>query len=91
MSKTERLTINCGAHGIRTAAVVCGHMIRTKGPVGFVENSSDPDDLQAWCHDCENLFEQEQGLTDAFRNFTQMTIVCDSCYAELKGRHTRVD
>jgi hypothetical protein len=91
MSKTTPLTIDCEPHGTRIATVVCGHMMHTKGPVGFVENSSDPNDLQAWCHDCELLFEQEQGLTETFRQFTEMTIVCDRCYADLKARHSRTD
>jgi hypothetical protein len=55
--------------------------------VGFVENSSDPGDLQAWCQACENLFETEDGLTEAFRAFNDFAVVCDLCYQEMKLRH----
>ena len=57
-------------------------------PAGFVENSSDPDDLQAWCHACEDKFEAEGGMTDAFRRFNGMSVVCVVCYAEAKARHS---
>lgn len=57
-------------------------------PAGFIENSSDPNDLQAWCHLCEGKFEQEGGMTDAFREFNGMAIVCVVCYGEAKTRHS---
>ena len=83
------LTINC-SHGDRPAAVVCGHLLRTKDRVvGFVENSSDPADLQAWCDACESAFLREGGLTPQFREFNDMVVVCDLCYSEIKERHNR--
>jgi hypothetical protein len=80
--------IQCGPHGRRVAAVVCGHLVGpVREPRGFVENSADPDDLQGWCLDCEALFQQEDGMTATFRRFTDMTIVCDACYRDIKARH----
>lgn len=83
------LTISCDAHGeCRTGAVVCRHLLVEKTrPIGFVENSSDPDDLQAWCFDCEAMFEREDGMTDAFRAFNDMVIVCADCYKGIRARH----
>jgi hypothetical protein len=57
--------------------VVCGHLVRalrhpTSEALGFIENSSDPDDLQAWCDACEKVFLREQSLTEAFRAFNDM-------------------
>jgi hypothetical protein len=57
-------------------------------PAGFVENSSDPNDLQAWCYHCEEKFQQEGDMTDAFREFNGMAVVCVVCYIEAKMRHT---
>ena len=72
------------------SAVVCGHMIdRESAPVGFVENSDDPSDLQAWCEDCEAMFLKEGDMTEAFRAFNRMAVVCVDCYRELKDRHSR--
>jgi hypothetical protein len=63
-------------------------MIGATHPVGFVENSSDPDDLQASCQRCEILFAEEQALTERFEEFCAPAVVCVSCYAELKDKHS---
>lgn len=83
------MLVNCGPHGKRISAVVCRHMLASApSPAGFIENSSDPNDLQAWCHRCEEKFEQEGGMTDDFREFNNMAIVCIVCYGEAKARHS---
>jgi hypothetical protein len=83
------LLIKC-SHGERPSAVVCGHMLGSQeGVVGFVENSSDPSDLQAWCESCEQFFLSEGDKTPKFVEYTQMTVVCDLCYGNLKARHCR--
>lgn len=83
--------IDCAPHGKRIAAVVCGHMIKAKDHiVGFIENCSDPNDLQAWCDACEEMFLREGELTPDFNEFNDMAIVCDVCYQELKARHSHM-
>jgi len=85
----EYTTVKCGTHGERVAAIVCRHMLNSKDKaVGFVENSSDPSDLQAWCDECEAFFVQEDALTEAFKAFNDSAVVCDFCYASLKERHS---
>ena len=89
MSNSDPLMLNCGTHGERASAVVCKHMLRNEpAPAGFIENSSDPDDLQAWCHQCEEKFEQEGGMTDVFKAFNDMALVCIDCYEDAKVRHS---
>lgn len=89
MKPTDPLFVDCGPHGRRVSAVVCRHLLETEAvPAGFVENSDDPHDLQAWCHACEELFQAEGEMTEAFREFNDMAIVCVACYAEAKSRHT---
>ncbi len=89
MADEKPLMVDCGSHGRRVAAVVCRHLVDEKDrKVGFVENSSEPNDLQAWCDDCEQLFLEEGEMTDRFREFNQMALVCVVCYAEIKGRHS---
>jgi hypothetical protein len=56
-------------------------------PSGFIENSSDPNDLQAWCYLCEEQFQREGDRTQRFRTFNGMTIVCIECYADAKELH----
>lgn len=90
MKDDVKLTIQC-VHGNRTAAVVCGHMIApTSRCLGFVENSSDPDNLQAWCDECESFYLRERGLTAAFEEFNDRKIVCDFCYQLFRERHSTI-
>ena len=81
-------TITCSRHGDRPSAVVCRHHVQVRDRrVGFVENSSDPSDLQGWCEDCAALFLKQGGMTDEFLRFNDFVLVCIDCYALLKGRH----
>lgn len=92
MSGDRASIVNCGTHGARVGAVVCRHLVGNDTALpGFVENSSDPDDLQAWCDACERLFLEEGSLTPRFREFTGMCIVCDFCYAAIKARAASPD
>ena len=59
------------------------------GAVGFVENSSDPDDLQAWCDDCDDFFLREGDQPDDFLGFNDFVVVCVACYALLRSKHAR--
>ena len=88
-SDNRSTTIDCEVHGTSRSAVVCRHLLRpTDATLGFVENSSDPDDLQAWCDACEEMFLREQELTEAFREFNDFAVVCINCYARLKTLHS---
>jgi hypothetical protein len=81
------LRFKCGTHGNRLAAVVCRHILEARdADVGFIENSSDPNDLQSWCNACEEMFLREGGLTTAFENFNDRKIICDFCYVALRER-----
>lgn len=89
MSDDGPLYVDCGPHGKRVAAVVCCHMLESSEPVGFVENSSDPNDLQAWCQSCEELFLAEGDKTEVFEAFNDRHIVCTECYSGLKAKHSK--
>jgi len=85
---SEPVMISCH-HGRRPAAVVCTHLLgREDSIVGFVENSSDPDDLQAWCSSCEAMFLLERSMTEAFLAYNRAGVVCDLCYQEIKRQHS---
>lgn len=83
------MMINCDDHGDRPSAIVCRHHLDVLDrAVGFVENSDDPDDLQAWCDDCESLFLSEEDKTKKFLDFNDAAVVCVDCYVRLKSRHS---
>jgi hypothetical protein len=84
----EPTFVECGEHGSRVAAVVCRHMLGEAPRAGFIENSDDPNDLQAWCHACEAMFEAEGDKTEAFRAFNDFAVVCVDCYRECRSRHS---
>ncbi|MGB4812603.1 MAG: hypothetical protein WBP13_09025 [Methylophilaceae bacterium] len=87
MAANEPMMVSCGSHGERIAAVVCKHMLHLSLPAGFIENNSDPNDLQAWCHLCEEEFQRQGGMTDAFKDFNGMAVVCVVCYSKAKTHH----
>ena len=88
MSGVDASMFDCGLHGRRASAVVCRHHVLPSDRLfGFIENSDDPHDLQAWCEDCERMFLQEGGMTEAFRKFNDFAVVCSACYATIKSRH----
>jgi hypothetical protein len=90
MSDEEPIFVNCEKHGRGVAAVVCRHLCNSpQNPAGFIENSSEPGDLQAWCFRCEEMFEEEGEMSEAFRKFNDMALVCESCYAEIREKHDR--
>lgn len=85
----SRSFLDCHDHGARPAAVVCSHILSAKDrSVGFIENSDDPGNLQAWCATCEAVFQQEGGLTPAFELFNNRAIVCDLCYLGFKAQQS---
>ena len=88
----EKRSINCGTHGKRVPAYVCRHLVNKLDDrvLGFVENCSDPEDLQAWCDDCERLFLDQGEMTAEFIEFNKLKVVCDFCYAKIKTIHTKV-
>jgi hypothetical protein len=91
MSETEAMSIQCCRHGPGIAAVVCGHLAGSGASGrGFVENSSEPEDLQGWCGACEDFFDREGEMTEAFRAFNNMAIVCTACYHEIKAANEQV-
>jgi len=84
----DELGINCDKHGKGVAATVCCHLVRNNGaPLGFIENSAEPGDLQGWCFACEYFFLQEEDKTERFKMFCNFSVVCEECYGGMKSLH----
>ena len=91
-SDVEPMYVDCGVHGERVAAVVCCHLVRESGSkAGFIENSTDPNDLQAWCYECEAKFDTEGEMADSFKEFCDIKIVCVNCYQSFKSYHYKTN
>ncbi len=90
MSDDDLLYVDCDIHGRRPAAVVCRHLCNERErALGFIENSSEPGDKQAWCYRCEEMFDQEGEMTEAFKQFNDMALVCEACYDRIRERHEK--
>jgi hypothetical protein len=90
MDNSDDILIECSEHGERRSAIVCRHLLQeNSNPIGFIENSSDPGDYQAWCCACEELFLKENEMTEAFRRFNDFAVVCEVCYEQIKARHLK--
>jgi len=85
-------TILCDEHISARMALVCSHLINADDK-GFHEaiDSDEPieldDNYQAWCDDCERLWLQEEELSDTFKAFADMKVVCEECYFKIKDRN----
>ncbi len=80
--------IECEKHGKSVACVVCSHLVNNEEEsLGFVENSSDRNDLQGWCYACEEFFLKAEEMNERFKAFTGITIVCIECYDAIKTHH----
>jgi hypothetical protein len=74
----ESLKINCNVHGKSDSSVVCGYLVNNVGvALGFVENISITSNFQGCCYACEFVFSQEQDMTEKFKSFDQIAMVCE--------------
>lgn len=91
MDPSERAPrhVDCASHGRCPGALVCVHLLEAQEKVvGFIENGSQPNHLQAWCHECEEQFELEGGSTRAFQELCDIRVVCELCYRTMKERQS---
>ncbi|PWG79275.1 hypothetical protein DDR33_17970 [Pararcticibacter amylolyticus] len=83
--------VGCESHGTGRIAFVCQHLLEGSN-LGFHEVfDSNPliepeNDYQAWCDKCEKAWERERAWTENFKAFTDLKIVCDQCYFDIKRR-----
>ena len=83
--------VQCGAHEYKRRAFVCQHLNHST-KVGFEESFEtsedmelmDEDDFQAWCDECEIVREKEGEWNDKSMAFSNIKLVCEECYFEMK-------
>jgi hypothetical protein len=72
--------IDCQTHGRVPSSIVCQHLLydgQTKY-VGFILEEDAPDDLMAWCHECDARL-LESGWTNDVLAFADLKVVCQPC------------
>lgn len=83
--------IECCKHKLNRIAFTCKHILSEK-KVGFEElfetqenmTLEEGDDLWAWCNDCELIRQKEEEWNDNVMAYSDMKIICEKCYFELK-------
>jgi hypothetical protein len=83
--------VECEDHEYRRRAFVCRHLNHTI-KVGFEESFEtyedmdllEDDDFQAWCDECEVVRQAEGEWNDKSMAFSQIKLVCEKCYFEMK-------
>ena len=86
--------IQCETHGESEKAFVCIHITGDAAGLGF--NREEPSEEKpfpdAWCDDCELIFEAHDGWNDESSKLTEIVLLCSGCYerARIRNTHTTV-
>jgi len=89
---TNPRKVHCGVHGERHAAFVCQHLVLGSG-LGFIEPIEGPTSLDetgeqcAWCSECENIRQHEDGWNDVSESFAHVTMICNTCFVLSRRRN----
>jgi hypothetical protein len=82
--------VECGEHGRRPAAYVCAHLVGGDG-LGFNADEPTGDNPwpDAWCDDCDVIWERVGGWENVPEEDVQISLICDACYAKIRDRNLR--
>src|ERR1051325_3826671 len=86
-------TVQCETHGETEETFVCGHLI--SGAVGLGFNRAEPTEDKpfpdAWCDDCNVIYEAHGGWSDETESLISIRLLCSGCYERTRIRNTRTD
>jgi hypothetical protein len=86
--------VECSIHGSTSATFLCNHLLNGE-KLGFNAgfDPEDPDDLypDAWCNECESILNKEGEWNDVSISFSDIKIVCTSCYCNIRERNWNQD
>ena len=85
--------IHCNTHGDTEESFVCSHLAERMAGLGF--NRNEPSDEKpfpdAWCDDCNLIFETHGGWNDESEKLVSIKVLCSSCYELARIRNTRTE
>jgi len=86
-------TIHCQKHGETQKTYVCSHLTGEEAGLGF--NRAEPSDEapfpDAWCDNCNLIFEAHDGWNDASQALVEIQVLCSDCYERSCIRNSRTD
>ena len=86
-------SVNCDDHGECEKAFVCSHLTESLAGLGFNRAEPTEEDLfpDAWCDNCNLIFEAHQGWSDESQKLVEIKLVCSGCYEQARIRNARTD
>jgi hypothetical protein len=81
--------IACDNHGRRSAAFICQHLHSGSGlrfNVGMDPEDPDARCPDAWCNECEAVFQSSGEWTEQALAHADIKVVCDLCYESIHER-----
>ena len=85
--------IHCNTHGETEETFVCSHLTEGTAGLGFHrdEPSEDKPFPDAWCDDCDLIFQTHGGWNDESAKLLTVRLLCSGCYEMARVRNTRTD
>lgn len=85
--------IQCDTHGETEETFVCSHLIGGAAGLGFncAEPTEDNPFPDAWCDDCNVIYEAHDGWNDETEGLISIRLLCSGCYEKARIRNTRTD
>lgn len=85
--------VQCSTHGETEETFVCSHLAEASVGLGF--NCNEPSDEKpfpdAWCDDCDLIFQAYGGWNDESEKLVQIRLLCSGCYEKCRIRNTRTE
>jgi len=85
--------IHCDTHGETQRAFVCSHLVSPSAGLGFNCDEPTKDNLypDAWCDDCNLIFQTHQGWNEETEKLVSIKLLCSGCYELARVRNRRTD
>jgi hypothetical protein len=86
-SATTKKTVACGTHGHGEQTFICEHLVTQPEQPWFSNPPTDEDRWpDAWCAQCERVFQEEGEWNDQNSNRLKIKLLCHRCYESLRAR-----
>jgi hypothetical protein len=83
----EKEKVECSHHGSGSATYVCEHLLSRPDQEWFSNEPNEEDKWpDAWCADCEDLFQEQGEWNDKNQSKRDIKLLCHHCYEKLRSR-----
>ncbi len=83
--------MECPRHGDRKPTFICKHLRDEQGQ-GFHQSDDTVDEdwpfQYAWCDECNQILQEEDGWNDRSEEFAQIVAICEGCFEDIKTGKT---